>query len=159
VRTAVLLLLGQQPMHGYQIIQAITERTQGAWRPSPGAVYPTLAQLEDEGLVAITAEGGRKLAELTDAGRDHLAQQERSGSDPFAEHTATEGGPDLRGLLHGVREAARQVGAVGTPAQVQAAADLLAETRRGLYLILATDPHPGARPAPGPSTTEEPAHD
>ncbi|MGH3896762.1 MAG: PadR family transcriptional regulator [Pseudonocardiaceae bacterium] len=53
MRTALLLLLAEQPMHGYQLMQAITERTSGAWRPSPGAVYPTLSQLEDEGLIDI----------------------------------------------------------------------------------------------------------
>ncbi|MGH3921940.1 MAG: PadR family transcriptional regulator, partial [Pseudonocardiaceae bacterium] len=60
VRTALLLLLAEQPMHGYQLMQAITERTAGAWRPSPGAIYPTLSQLEDEGLIDTLAQGGRK---------------------------------------------------------------------------------------------------
>src|SRR3954470_17314846 len=74
VRTAVLLLLEEQPMHGYQLMQGIAERTGGAWTPSPGAVYPTINQLEDEGLVTVTAESGRKLVTLTDAGRAHLAE-------------------------------------------------------------------------------------
>ena len=43
----MLLLLNEQPMHGYQLMSAITERTSGAWRPSPGTIYPTIAQLED----------------------------------------------------------------------------------------------------------------
>src|SRR4030081_1762446 len=68
VRTALLLLLAEQPMHGYQLMQTITERTSGAWQPSPGAIYPTLSQLEDECLIDTVAQGGRKLATLTNAG-------------------------------------------------------------------------------------------
>src|ERR1700712_1463450 len=75
VRTAALLLLNEEPMHGYQLMQAIAERTDGAWRPSPGAIYPTLNQLQDEGLIGIESEGGRKLASLTDAGRTYLTEQ------------------------------------------------------------------------------------
>jgi hypothetical protein len=69
VRTAVLLVLADEPMHGYQIMQAMSDRTGGAWRPSPGAVYPTIAQLEDEGLVTTQEEGGRRLVTLTSEGR------------------------------------------------------------------------------------------
>ena len=69
VRAAVLLLLAEQPMHGYQLMHAVAERSGGRWTPSPGAVYPTLSQLEDEGLVTVTADAGRKLATLTDTGR------------------------------------------------------------------------------------------
>src|SRR4051794_3835778 len=59
VRAAVLLLLAEEPMHGYQLMQAIAERSGGRWTPSPGAIYPTLNQLEDEGLVTVTQESGR----------------------------------------------------------------------------------------------------
>ena len=52
VRTAVLSLLAERPMHGYQIIQQIEERSGGSWKPSPGSVYPTLQMLADEGLIA-----------------------------------------------------------------------------------------------------------
>src|SRR5579884_3118357 len=70
IRSAILALLAEQPMHGYQIIQELERRSEGAWRPSPGSVYPTLQQLEDEGLVkTVEQEGGRKVFELTDAGR------------------------------------------------------------------------------------------
>ena len=64
IRTAILLLLADQPMHGYQIMQAMSERTGGAWHPSPGAIYPTIAQLEDEGLVTTREEGGRRSVTL-----------------------------------------------------------------------------------------------
>src|SRR5437764_10100300 len=82
VRTAVLLLLDEQPMHGYQLMQAIAERTGSVWTPSPGAVYPTINQLEDEGLVTVTAEAGRRLVTLTDAGRSHLAENRDAWGDP-----------------------------------------------------------------------------
>src|SRR4029450_6150218 len=65
VGTAVLLVLADEPMHGYQIMQAMSDRTGGAWRASPAAVYPTIAQLEDEGLVTTQEEGGRRLVTLT----------------------------------------------------------------------------------------------
>ena len=58
VRTALLLLLAEEPRNGYQLMQTIEERSDGRWRPSPGSVYPTLAQLEDEGL--IRADGARR---------------------------------------------------------------------------------------------------
>ena len=74
VRTAVLLLLAEEPMHGYQLMQTITERTGSRWRPSPGAIYPTISQLEDEGLVITEKSGGRKLASLTEAGHAHVEE-------------------------------------------------------------------------------------
>src|SRR5438270_5620152 len=84
VRTAVLQLLAEEPMHGYQLMQAIAERSGGRWTPSPGAIYPTINQLEDEGLVVVTADAGRKLVTLTDAGREHIEARRESASDPFA---------------------------------------------------------------------------
>jgi len=71
-------------MHGYQLMQRITERSDGAWRPSPGTVYPVLAQLEDEGMVEVTREQGRKLATLTDEGRAYVAEHAEELGDPFA---------------------------------------------------------------------------
>jgi len=139
VRTAVLLLLEEQPMHGYQLMRAIAERTGGAWTPSPGAVYPTINQLEDEGLVAVTADAGRKLVRLTDAGREQLAEQREAWGDPFAGFDPAGSGGDLRGPLHQLHEAARQVARAGSDAQRVAAAKILADARRDLYLLLAEE--------------------
>src|ERR1700761_6456628 len=83
VRAAVLLLLAEEPMHGYQLMQTIADRSGGRWTPSPGAIYPTLNQLEDEGLVTVTAESGRRLATLTESGQQHVAEQSGSWPDPF----------------------------------------------------------------------------
>src|SRR4029079_18966289 len=91
-RTAVLLLLAEEPMHGYHLMQAIADRTGGRWTPSPGAIYPTISQLEDEGLVTVTADAGRKLVTLTDAGRERVAVHRGPGTDPFADHAAAEPG-------------------------------------------------------------------
>jgi DNA-binding PadR family transcriptional regulator len=127
-------------MHGYQLMQAIAERTNGAWQPSPGAIYPTLNQLQDEGLIGIESEGGRKLASLTEAGRTYLAEQGEARPDHFAEFA---GGADRADLRRGIEEiavACRQLGRGGSDAQLAAAQKVLTETRRNLYLILAEDP-------------------
>jgi DNA-binding PadR family transcriptional regulator len=125
-------------MHGYQLMQAVAERTGGAWKLSPGAVYPTIAQLEDEGLVRVSAEGGRKLVTLTDAGREHLA--DLGAVDPFAAFATGDGQPDLRALMGELMGAAHQLGRVGDDEQQAAAAKVLADARRALYLILAGQP-------------------
>ena len=75
VRVAILILLSEQPMHGYQLMQAMADRTQGAWRPSAGAIYPTLASLKDAGLVSVQAVDGRKLASLTEKGELYVTRE------------------------------------------------------------------------------------
>ena len=137
VRTAVLLLLEQEPMHGYQLMQAIAERTGGAWAPSPGAVYPTLNQLEDEGLVSVTADAGRRLATLTEEGRRQLEENREAWGDPFAQFEGGRPGTDLRRVAFELLDATRQVGRAGTDAQRAAAARILTDARRSLYLLLA----------------------
>src|SRR3954462_12297390 len=144
VRSALLLLLADEPMHGYQLMQAVAERTGGAWKLSPGAVYPTIAQLEDEGLVRISAEGGRNLVTLTESGREHLATL--GGVDPFAAFAAEDGRPDLRALMGELMGAAHQLGRVGDAGQLAEAARVLADARRTLYLILAGEPGPAGTP-------------
>jgi DNA-binding PadR family transcriptional regulator len=138
VRYAVLSLLAEEPMHGYQLMQAISERTGGRWTPSPGAIYPTISQLEDEGLVTVTEESGRKLVTLTDAGREFVESRE-TDHDPFAEYGEAGHGADLRGLLPPLLGAVREVWRNGTDAQRATAADILRQTRRSLYLLLADD--------------------
>jgi DNA-binding PadR family transcriptional regulator len=139
VRTAVLLLLEDEPMHGYQLMQAIAERTDGRWTPSPGAVYPALRQLEDDGLVDIASESGRKLVTITDAGRAHVEERREEWGDLFEAHTSGEAGPDLRQLMEQLHAAVRQVGRTGSEAQRTAAAATLTDARRTMYLILADD--------------------
>jgi DNA-binding PadR family transcriptional regulator len=132
-------------MHGYQLMQAIAERSGGRWTPSPGAIYPTISQLEDEGLVTVTADSGRKLVTLTDTGREHVESRRGTAPDPF--EGRPDGGPtaDLRGLVAELHGAVRQVARAGTETQLTAAAAILTEARRSLYLLLADGPEtPGA---------------
>lgn len=78
LRNVILSLLGTGPMHGYQIITVINAATDGNWNPSPGAIYPTLSMLEDEGLISISTESGRKMARLTDSGERAVAENQGS---------------------------------------------------------------------------------
>ena len=139
VRAAILALLVERPMHGYEMIQELENRTGGVWRPSPGSVYPTLQLLEDENLIVGEEVEGRKRFALTDAGR---AEAERyTQRAPWEE--ATEGiAPTafgLRNALVQVAEAAWTVGSAGTEVQQTRALEVLTEARRRLYAILAED--------------------
>ena len=140
VRAAILLLLAEEPMHGYQLMQTIADRSGGAWRPSPGAVYPALSQLEDEGLVTLTVESGRKLVTLTDAGREYVEARREGWADPFGAAAGPRPGAELRDLLEQLQGAAREVARSGSEAQVAAAATILGDARRALYLLLAEGP-------------------
>lgn len=144
VRAAILDVLGsaEGDLNGYQVIQEISERTDGAWRPSPGSVYPTISQLEDEGLVEVGRESGRKVVRLTDAGRAHVeedAEQLAAVWDAFIED-AEDGKSDMRHVIGQTMSAVWQVMATGTPDQQERAAAVLAETRRKIYGILADGP-------------------
>jgi DNA-binding PadR family transcriptional regulator len=140
VRTALLMLLAEEARNGYQLMQTIEERSGGRWRPSPGSVYPALAQLEDEGLIRATEGDGTKLFEITEAGREQI--RERTGESPpweMSEDPAFETLADLRSLVHQIAMAAGQVVHAGTEDQIQRAREVLNDTRRTLYRILAQD--------------------
>ncbi|MDH6236321.1 PadR family transcriptional regulator [Cryobacterium sp. CG_9.6] len=140
VRAAVLALLAEQSMHGYQIIHEIEERSGGNWKPSAGSVYPTLQLLADEGLITAEESNGRKTYTLTDTGREAAADAVASApwettgsSDNSKRYTALpKAGVDLA-------QAAAQVGRSGSPEQVKEAVTVLEEARRRLYSILAQD--------------------
>lgn len=142
VRAAALALLVEQPMNGYQIIQAIGERSGGVWRPSPGSIYPALQQLEDEGLIrAEAAEGGRRAYHLTEEGRayaDSHADELRAPWDQVS-GGASNPGVEMRSLVGQLGMAAFQVISVGSEAQAAQARQLLTDTRKSLYRILAAD--------------------
>lgn len=139
IRAAILALLTDQPMHGYQVIREIGERSEGAWTPSPGSVYPTLQQLTDEGLVRSSETDGKRVYELTDDGRAQAAAH--SGPLPWEE--AAEGADDDVAALHDVAfqvlAATRQVSHAGSKAQVASAREILRATRKSLYQLLADD--------------------
>ncbi len=141
MRAAILLLLEERAMHGYELIQQIAEKSNGTWKPSPGSIYPALSQLEDEGLVLIDKVAGRKTAALTDEGRAHVeGHRDDLGSpwDDVAESVGVDA-RDLRALIGQLMGAAGQVVAVGTSRQVEQAAEILTEARKSLYRILAED--------------------
>ncbi|ADG78912.1 Transcriptional regulator, PadR-like family OS=Tsukamurella paurometabola (strain ATCC 8368 / DSM / CCUG 35730 / CIP 100753 / JCM 10117 / KCTC 9821 / NBRC 16120 / NCIMB 702349 / NCTC 13040) OX=521096 GN=Tpau_2305 PE=4 SV=1 [Tsukamurella paurometabola] len=137
VRIAVLKLLESEPMHGYQIVSSIEERTAGAWKPSPGAIYPTLSQLEDEGLISIERENGRKVATLTDAGREYVTES-LADNDPFAGFAGgSEERGHLRDTLHELHEVTRRVGRTGGGEQIAAVDAILGDAIKQIYLLLA----------------------
>jgi DNA-binding PadR family transcriptional regulator len=140
VRTAILALLSEEPRHGYQIIQDITERSGGAWKPSPGSVYPALSALQDEGLVDDEKIEGRRVFALTEAGLAHVADRADELSHVFDANSAeaeADEVTDLRQLLFSVGAAAVQVVTSGSPEQVAGARKVLSQARRDLYLLLA----------------------
>jgi DNA-binding PadR family transcriptional regulator len=140
VRAAVLALVAEQPRHGYEIIQEITDRSGGAWRPSPGSVYPTLSQLEDEGLVAVEKAEGRRVVRLTDAGTAYVAEH-RAELDAVWESVGRrdddEGATQLWEQLSQLHAATHQVMQAGTPEQIAAASTALADARKAIYRLLA----------------------
>jgi DNA-binding PadR family transcriptional regulator len=136
-RAALLALLAERPMHGYEMIKELDERTAGAWVPSAGSVYPTLQLLEDEGLIEGEESEGRRRFSLTETGRKE--NESRTGDAPWEEVTA---GYDpellrLRRSAHQLLAALRQVADAADPAERKQVRELLDETRRKVYGILA----------------------
>ena len=140
VRAAVLALLAEKPMHGYQIIAEIDERSGGTWKPSPGSVYPTLQLLADEGLIQAEESNGRKTYSLTDEGR-FAADAASEQAAPWETSEARDSGKPTALAKAGIdlAQAAAQVARSGSPEQVKAAVAVLDEARRKLFSILAQD--------------------
>jgi DNA-binding PadR family transcriptional regulator len=140
VRAAVLALLNEAPMHGYQIISELSERSDGAWTPSPGSIYPALQMLQDEGLVTAEETDGKRVFTLTATGREQAAAR---GDGPLPWEAAARGEGDTFGQLRQavlqVGAAVRQIGSAASEQQVTKAIAVLASTRRELYRILAED--------------------
>ncbi len=141
VRAAILALLKEGPRNGYQIMSEVEERSGGAWRPSPGAVYPALQLLADEGLIEAEESGGRRTFSLTEAGLRHI-EEDPDTARPAWEAMAQDEPGEMPGLF---AQAARLGGSIvqlahaGTPEQIRAAEQLLERTRRQMYQILASD--------------------
>ena len=142
VRAAILALLAERPMHGYEMIQELSARTGGVWRPSPGSVYPTLQLLEDEDLIAGEEVEGRRRFALTDAGRAEAERQTQRA--PWEEVTAGVAPVawNLRAAIGQIMQAAWSVASAGTESQQARALEILADTRRRLYAILAEGDQP-----------------
>jgi DNA-binding PadR family transcriptional regulator len=141
VRAAALLLLAEDPRNGYQIMQEIEQRSGGVWRPSPGSVYPALAQLEDEGLVRVEERDGRRTYALTDNGRAYVDER-RDGLVAPWEEMSDSVDDDVASMFKELRQvgmAVIQLGHMGNAHQVTEARDVLANARRALYSLLAED--------------------
>ena len=139
VQTAILALLVEKPMHGYQILQEMTERSGGVWSPSAGSIYPTLQLLEDQGLLTSEQADGKRVYSLTDTGRTKAAAAPEGA--PW-DNVAGAHGPKaraMRGGITAVGQAAVQIARTGTPEQIEAAEEILADARKRLYRILADE--------------------
>jgi DNA-binding PadR family transcriptional regulator len=141
VRAAILAVLSGGPCNGYQIMSEIEERSGGAWRPSPGAVYPALSQLADEGLIVGEESNGRRAYRLTDEGRRYIEENPEAARGAWESEEQQEAWqlPGLFAVAARLGGGIVQVAHAGTPAQVRAAERLLEQTRRRLYQILADD--------------------
>lgn len=141
VRAAILAILAEGPHNGYQLIQEIAERSHGAWRPSPGAVYPALQQLSDEELVQPIGEGRKSRFELTEAGHTYVAEHAEEVEAPWEAMIpqVDEDVTELFGLAQQTASALMQVAQSGTPAQIAKAKQIMTDSRRSLYLLLAED--------------------
>lgn len=139
VRASILALLKDRPMHGYEMIQEIAERSGGAWKPSPGSVYPTLQLLEDEGLIASESEGGKKLFSLTEAGREAAEAGPEAPWEEASRGVDWEALGEIRQAGFGLMEAFGQVWKTGTKEQREKALTVINDARKRLYLILADE--------------------
>jgi DNA-binding PadR family transcriptional regulator len=140
VGAAILALLDEQPMHGYELIGALEERSGGRWKPSPGSIYPALQRLEDRGFITSIEQDDQRRFELTDDGRERLAEHRRAGdAEPWNEHRLG-GHGELRRAMSELTGPARQIGRFGTPDQVAAAVAAVKTTTAALYRILADGP-------------------
>ncbi len=140
VRAAALALLAERPMHGYEMIKEIEARTEGAWAPSAGSIYPTLQLLEDEGLISGQEIDGKRRFTLTDTGTSE--QQSRAGEETPWDAVRAEADPEqihLREAVHKLHHSIGQVFHAADEAQQRRVRELLDETRRRIYAILAEE--------------------
>lgn len=142
VRAAILDVLRVEPLNGYQIIQQISERSGGAWKPSPGSVYPTISQLEDEGLVESDDASGRRTLRLSAEGEAYVGDHPDELAAVWApfEKPAVDDAADFATLkpeIGAVMNAVWQIISTGTDQQRRDAVEILIDTRRRLYGLLA----------------------
>jgi DNA-binding PadR family transcriptional regulator len=136
VRSAILSLLAEAPASGYGLMKAIADKTQDAWRPSPGSIYPTLAQLVDEQLIEPTdPTAARSDFRLTETGQAYLAEHAEQIAAAWNVDADDETG-QLRGSAMKLMGALRQFGADASPEQRQRAVEKVDQLRRDLYAIL-----------------------
>jgi DNA-binding PadR family transcriptional regulator len=140
IRTAILAVLAESPGHGYDIMSRLQEKSGGMWRPSAGSVYPTLQQLEDEGLVTSADADGKRVYTATSEGTAEAERRiEEAGGEPWAESGTGIHPGHLFRSIGTLTMAAKQIVAAGTPAQLAAAVKVTDNARKELYRILGDD--------------------
>lgn len=138
VGSALLIALLDEPGHGYELIQALETKSGGRWKPSPGSVYPTLQMLTDEGLVSSSERDGKRVFEITDAGRERAAEHVAARGLPWEamdRGNAEQGG--LRLAMRDMHLAAKLIGINGSPELVERATQIVTQARKELYRLLA----------------------
>ena len=141
IRTALLAILAEESGHGYDVIQRLEEKTSGAWRPSPGSVYPTLQLLEDEGLARSGEHDGKRVYEITEPGRVEATRRiEEAGGTPWEIAGRNDTGVgEFRNALRQLLVASKQVIASGNQQQVERMLEILKRARKEIYTMLADD--------------------
>ncbi|MFT4468420.1 PadR family transcriptional regulator [Arthrobacter sulfonylureivorans] len=143
LRLYLLALVAEGDKHGYDIIRALSDRFGGTYSPSAGTVYPRLAKLEEEGLVATVSDGRRTVYSITDAGRRELAARQGELADVEADISAS-----VRRLADGLRDELRS-SMKGLRADLAASAEAARSTARN---------SPRAADAAGARTVKELEH-
>jgi DNA-binding PadR family transcriptional regulator len=133
-------LLAERPMHGYEMIKELEERTQGAWTPSAGSIYPMLQLLEEEGLIQGEESDGKRRFTLTETGA--TAQEAKAGEETPWDAVRAGAAPEaihLRDSVGKLHHAIGQVFHAADDGQQKRVRELLDETRRKIYAILAEE--------------------
>jgi DNA-binding PadR family transcriptional regulator len=142
IRAAALALLSEKPMHGYEMIKEIEERTGGVWKPSAGSIYPTLQLLEDEGLIAGEESDGKRRFVLTEDGVAAAEERSERTDTPPWDEVRSGAPPRMVQLGHSLRQLNAAVASAMRAAdedQQGKIAELLDQTRRGIYAVLSEE--------------------
>ena len=139
IRLALLSGLTDGPAHGYELIQRLSDRTGGRWKPSPGSVYPTLQMLEDAGFVSSSQQDDKRVYAISEAGQAELQAKmaETGGTPSWLDPESAGSHDDLRKAVGQLVMAAKQVGMTDNQTHIDAAAGVINEARRKLYQLLA----------------------
>ncbi|HEY6032605.1 MAG TPA: PadR family transcriptional regulator [Kofleriaceae bacterium] len=137
VRAALLLALKEGPAHGYELGQRLERASGGAWRPSPGSIYPTLQALADEELVTSIERDGKRVYELSRRGLAELDERAERGDENPWQAASEAPSSGLKEAVLALKFAAKQVGAIGNADQIARATTIVVDARRQVYDLLA----------------------
>src|SRR5215469_14082030 len=164
LKFALLELLQERPMHGYEMMKALEEKSGGFYAPSPGSIYPTLQMLEDRGLVSVQEVEGKKVYSITDAGRTFLSEQQKEKDTFFGppwararERAERRPFPEMQALKTEAAEVMRLFTIAGRmslqdPAQLARLRSIIEQTRKELTDMIYSA---GAQPGQSPSASSD----